>query len=428
MWRKFNGGEHELGACYFVPINFFVTICSPDIGRYFRCHSLRGVKPKGFGYRRGYKSARQLNIFNTSETFRIKRIPLSLKYEKQRSLILKSYKMKSISLLAAFLFAGLLFVQAQEKTKEAEQIIITKKGTGNEKLNIVIDGDKVTLNGEPVRADKDGNVTITRRKIKDMAVWNADGSVPGERPVIIRQPPMPQFPNKAMLGVITQKNDLGAEVMNVTEESAAAKAGLKQGDIIIEVDKNKIETPDDLSKAISDKNPGDKITIAYLRNKKQYTAIVELTKWSTPEGWVTGDGRSFTIPAMPNFDIEEFRGKLGDLQNKQRNLRQYNYDFPNFSYGSPASPTMGIKIQDTETDGGVKIIEVRKGSDAAKAGLAEGDIIKEVNGTTVRNTDTMMSAIRANRSNSSVKLKIERGGKTRNIDVIFTKKIKTADL
>lgn len=231
-----------------------------------------------------------------------------------------------------------------------------------------------------------------------------------------------------MLGVVTQKNDLGAEVMNVTEESAAAKAGLKQGDIITEVDNNKIETPDDLSKAVSNKNPGDKITIAYLRNKKQYTAIVELTKWSTPEGWVTGDGRSFTIPAMPNFDIEEFRGKLGDLQNKQRNFRQYNYDFPNFSYGSPASPTMGIKIQDTETDGGVKIIEVRKGSDAAKAGLAEGDIIKEVNGTTVRNTDTMISAIRANRSNSSVKLKIERGGKTRNIDVIFTKKIKTADL
>lgn len=159
------------------------------------------MKPKGFGYRRGYKSARQLNIFNTSETFRIKRIPLSLKYEKQRSLILKSYKMKSISLLAAFLFAGLLFVQAQEKNKEeAEQIIITKKGTGNEKLNIVIDGDKVTLNGEPVRSDKNSKVTITRRKIKDLSVWNADGSVPAQEKSLSGSQPHRNFPIKQCWG------------------------------------------------------------------------------------------------------------------------------------------------------------------------------------------------------------------------------------
>ena len=53
-----------------------------------------------------------------------------------------------------------------------------------------------------------------------------------------------------MLGVTTEKADKGVEIQDITKESAAAKAGLKEGDIITKIDDKKIEDPDDLSEAI----------------------------------------------------------------------------------------------------------------------------------------------------------------------------------
>lgn len=326
--------------------------------------------------------------------------------------------MKSISLLAAFLLSGVLFSQAQEKNKEAEQIIITKKGTGNEKLNIVIDGDKVTLNGEPL--SKDSNVTVTRHKIKDLAVWNADGAIPGNKQIIIRPQHAPQFPNKAMLGVVTQKTDRGAQVMSVTDESAATKAGLKQGDIITEVDKNKIATPDDLSKNIKDKSPGDKITIVYLRDKKQHTTIAELTKWKAPEILAFGNRN---MREMPNIDIQQFMQRIPrNFENGMNNIQPYKLEFQSFG------PKIGIKIQDLELGEGVKIIEVEEGSDAAKAGLRKGDIIKKVNGKEIAGADDMRSKVLGIKPGDSLSVELNRNGKIQKANVQLSKKIKTADL
>ncbi len=334
--------------------------------------------------------------------------------------------MKLNYLIAALLLPGFLWAQSPEKNKEVEQIIITKKGAASERLNIIVDGETVTVNGQPVnKNDKDADLTITRRKIKDMDVW-MDDKAPIERRIVRGYPLPPQAPvppmppNKAMLGLATTKTEDGVKVMNVTKESAADIAGMKEGDIIKEVEMNKIEKPDDLSKAIRDKNPGDKVTVVYLRDNKQYTTVAELKKWEALEMPMF---ENIEIEALPGFDMEEFRGRLGDIENQRGNMRQFRVQ------GFPLNrPRLGIKIQDVEAGSGVKVIGVEEGSDAAKAGMKEGDIIKEVDGKTVTGADDMRMKVLDAKPGAGMEMKLERNGRTQNVKVQFSKKIKTADL
>ena len=58
-------------------------------------------------------------------------------------------------------------------------------------------------------------------------------------------------------------------------DSAAEKAGLKEGDIILEFNEEKITPENSLAKIIMKYNPGDKITLKILRQEKE--EIIELT-------------------------------------------------------------------------------------------------------------------------------------------------------
>ncbi|MGC4233171.1 MAG: PDZ domain-containing protein [Niabella sp.] len=328
--------------------------------------------------------------------------------------------MKKILLLITAALPGILFAQEKESGKDVERIIITKKGTDNGKMNIVVDGENITVNGKPLKEDEKGDITVKRMKIKDLD--NFSGTLDyglGDGPRIFRgnMSYVPLAANKAMLGVTTEKTEEGVIVRSVSDESAAEKAGLKEGDIITAVNGEKIASPDELSKSLKDKNPGDKVEISYTRDGKKATVTAELTKWKAPQ--------TMTFNASPNFELNDILGNLqSELGNSNR--RWHIQTNPNFSIGS--GPKLGIKIQDVETGAGVKVIEVEKGSDADKAGLKEGDVIKEANSTPVNNADDMIAQTRKSRSGSSIKLKIDRKGRTENIEVQLRKKIKTADL
>ena len=75
----------------------------------------------------------------------------------------------------------------------------------------------------------------------------------------------------------------GALVTAVTPGGPAADAGLRgargaalSGDVIVKVDGQEVETPDDVSAAIGQKRPGDTVEIEYLRGGERRTAEVEL--------------------------------------------------------------------------------------------------------------------------------------------------------
>jgi putative serine protease PepD len=83
------------------------------------------------------------------------------------------------------------------------------------------------------------------------------------------------------LGVsVTEAEGGGALVSAVTANSAAAKAGLQQGDVIKSVNGKAINNSDDLVGIIQGANVGDNVTIVFTRSGAQKTVSATLTEAS----------------------------------------------------------------------------------------------------------------------------------------------------
>ena len=68
----------------------------------------------------------------------------------------------------------------------------------------------------------------------------------------------------------------GALIDQVTDGGSAEKAGLKKGDLIIALDERLIDTSDALVAGVRSKQPGDKVTVTYLRGNDSRKAEVIL--------------------------------------------------------------------------------------------------------------------------------------------------------
>ncbi|MFC6148244.1 MULTISPECIES: S1C family serine protease [Mumia] len=69
---------------------------------------------------------------------------------------------------------------------------------------------------------------------------------------------------------------IGAEVKSVSDGSAAAKAGIETGDVIVRIDDQAIASSDALVATVRGYQPGDKVSLTYTRDGKQQTADVTL--------------------------------------------------------------------------------------------------------------------------------------------------------
>jgi serine protease Do len=305
--------------------------------------------------------------------------------------------------------------EVKEK-KETDQIIITRKGNKDEKVVIEIVGEKITVNGKPIEDLKDGDVSVRRAKIKDAWAY-ADGLKGYTYNMAGSQS------NRAMLGVTTEKSDdgVGVEVQSITKESGASKAGLKEGDVITKIGDKKIETPDQLSAAIKAHKPGDKVDVTYLRDKKEQKTTAELGKYK---------GTSFATPEGFKMDMGDMNLNLDHYMPRAQSLprvRTTPGQGQSWSWAGGA-PKLGLSVQDTDDGKGVKIIEVDEESNASKAGLKNDDVISEIDGKAVNSADEVAKIIRESKDKVSVMLKLQRGGKTQNIEVKIPRKLKTADL
>ena len=74
------------------------------------------------------------------------------------------------------------------------------------------------------------------------------------------------------------KKGRGALITEVVEDSPAKEAGLKAGDVIVEVDSDEVADPEDVSEAIGDKEKGDKVTIAVVRDRRRLEIPVEVSE------------------------------------------------------------------------------------------------------------------------------------------------------
>jgi serine protease Do len=298
--------------------------------------------------------------------------------------------------------------EKDKKDKETQQVIIMRKSTGDDKITVEIKGDKITVNGKPYEdyKGKDGDLTVRVNHWKDMAFMRTPRIAGAGNSFDV----FTGDENKPMLGVNTERSEKGVEVISVTKESGAEKAGIKEKDIIIKIDDQKVEDPDDLSTIVQKHKVGDKIAISFLRDGKEQKVTAELSKWKGMTAWSYNNNNNF------NFDMGDIQKYLPKTPMAPRMAWTGN------------GPKLGLSIQDNEDGKGVKVIDVDDESNAAKAGIKEDDVITEADGKTINNADDMVRVIRDGREKISIMLKIQRAGKTQNVEVKMPRKLKTADL
>ena len=288
------------------------------------------------------------------------------------------------------------------KEKKSETITIRKKGDKKEKVTVVVDGEKVTVNGVPIEEFNDENLEIVRSngRPKAPAIPRLFGTSP--QSFSIGEGGFLAAGNKAFLGVTTEKANDGAKITAVSKESAAEKAGLQIGDIITKIGTTTITNSNDLYSAIGKLKPEEKVMVTFLRNGKEQTAEAVL-------------GKNKTAVAM-NWNSEDFDMEIPD----GGGMRFFN--------SFPRKPKVGLQIQDVEEGNGVKILDVEEETPAAKAGLQKDDVITEVDGKELKNVDELRTKLKDFKEGDSFKLKYKRGNKSQTAEIKLPKKLKTANL
>jgi serine protease Do len=316
--------------------------------------------------------------------------------------------------------------EAPEKAEQTE-IVIRQKGDKDTKLTLEIKNGDYFINGKPLEKFDDENVIVEKRDLNDVDVnipqsvfrvnpWNdermerelnnQDMQRKIQKSIQIRM-------NSAFLGVSSRKAEKGgATVLEVTEGSPAEKAGIKKADVITKVNDVKIESPENLFETIHNLKPGDKVKILLTRDGKEQTVVATLDK--------------------PDYT------KMKDLKELKNFNYNYNYKMPPMPdmkglgmeglWGEARQPKIGIKAQDAEDGKGVNVLEVEDSSSAARGGLKKGDIIVQFDGTEVNSTGELIDQLQEARKKSTVKIKILRGGESREIEIKIPRKLRTAEL
>ena len=355
-------------------------------------------------------------------------------------------------------------VSKKNAKKDSTKVTVTIDGDKNAKvktdvdvnMTVVVDGNKVTINGKEVdendprlqiegkgnkriilkKLDKQPRIIVEGRPLNSLDLGKGlplDGDIiineNGEDNFDIIVPNEPKT-NQAFLGVVTEQTEQGAKINQVSEESPAAKAGLKEGDIITKVNDIKIDGPASLYDAIGKSKPEDKVTISYIRSGKTNTLVASLAKnkntmqyynFSSPEGQ---GGPSFDITPKQYFDPNTRK-----LQPGQRGF-SFIPNFPGMEGmtipGFEKKPKLGISIEDLEEGKGVKIKAIQEGSPADKAGLKVGDIITSIDKDEVKEVNDIKGQYFE--AGQSIKVVIFRDKASKTIEVKIPKKINSADL
>lgn len=147
--------------------------------------------------------------------------------------------------------------------------------------------------------------------------------------------------------------DGGALVTRVSPQSAAEKAGIEVGDIIVGVNKKSVRSGPDLINAVGLLRSGDVVTVRYLRDNKEYLVTATL-------------------------------GRVEDQLLSGANIH-------------PGLAGVSFAPASASSEDGVVVTGVEEGSRAAQRDLRVGDVITSVNRILVRNLSDLQSVAEGNR-------------------------------
>ncbi len=158
--------------------------------------------------------------------------------------------------------------------------------------------------------------------------------------------------DKATMKALGLPNRQGALVPQVEAGSAADKAGIIAGDVIVAVDGTPIRKSHDLPIKIARHQPGDKVKLEVIR-----------------------DGKRKIIPVIVEEMPDEAHAKM---PNKKKAMAKHGIVV------EPLTEKAADRLR-TRTTTGVLVKQVRANSPAAKAGIKRGDVIMRIDGHEVKN-------------------------------------------
>ncbi len=151
----------------------------------------------------------------------------------------------------------------------------------------------------------------------------------------------------------------GVYITEVQKESAADKAGIKVGDVLVAIDSAKVKSTAAVQEAVNNYRPGDKAELTVIRDGKEKVVEVEFKSTMVDNGSVDKDG---------------------------------GVAF----YGSRIKKAEKEKLQSLGLESGVEIVSVGPGK-IMDAGVSEGFVILYVNDQPVSTPEDVMNIVKKSR-------------------------------
>ena len=206
----------------------------------------------------------------------------------------------------------------------------------------------------------------------------------------------------AQLGVrvsdVEAGDPAGARIDEVTADSPAEKAGLKEGDVVVEYDGERVRSARQFTRLVQETPDGRTVKMAVMRNGQRQTVD------ATPEnrvpwdfGFDPGRLRDEIERGLREFAIEP---PVFDFHYDDRGPRRFEYRLPERVMPFMGSRgRLGVSIQSLTPDlaeyfgaknGGVLVSGVAPDSPAATAGLKAGDVMTSINGWPLNDSGDLM--------------------------------------
>lgn len=263
--------------------------------------------------------------------------------------------------------------------------------------------------------------------------FDGDGGYLGVQTVEISKDNFAKFGLREVRGVAVEK---------VIENSPAAMAGLKEGDVIVRFNGDEVTSSRKLTRMVGETDPDHQVKLTILRAGSEQEITATLGKRPMPK-FAEGNF-NFTMPPMdkmvrpdfkdlPNFkEMPEWK-ELPKLKESLKDLPRGDmpqmFKFPDgsgeaFVWRSGEGRQIGIGVTPLtkqlaahfNVEDGILINEVRENSPAAKAGLKAGDIIVETEGNPIKGDFDIIKAINGKKE-GDITITYVRDGKRQTVSV-----------
>ncbi len=217
------------------------------------------------------------------------------------------------------------------------------------------------------------------------------------------------------LSELKLKEEHGVEVTMVDQDAPAGKAGLKERDVILNLNGSQVESVEQLRRMIHEIPPGRVVTLGISRDGQAMTLKAQLADRKKTFAMAPGKAFAFSMPSIPSIPAVPAMPLLPAMP---------EMDAPVSIVVVHSSTRSGLMVENLTPqlgdffgakDGrGVLVRSVEKGSRAEKAGFRAGDVIVKVNGESISDSGDFSHAMHVRKS-SSVNVSIIREKREQNL-------------